>query len=111
MVYAQDAQVTLDQAEMAASLMPLTDEQKKQFSVYMQKARSELRMAQQILMAATDACVAPDVFTAFAGFVAQWTAIEALLGKSVDPSGKLGAAPLVQAPEIVLASRRRVVQP
>jgi hypothetical protein len=110
LAYAQEAQTSLDQIEAAENLLPLTDAQKRDVAVLLEKARIDLRGGQQALMAANDACTSPDLISAFAQFVADWTAIEALLAKNVDPTGKLQAKPMVMAPMVVLMSRKAAVQ-
>lgn len=108
--YAQDAQIALDQAAAAIAAMPLTNAQKQQADYAIDKARVSLRVAQQLLAAASSACTSQDLFEVFKGFIRAWNELEPLLQKP----GALGAPPgasSVYAPAIVLEARAKGIKP
>lgn len=93
--YAGDAEQAIAQLERAIANMPA--DKLKDLLPAIEKARASLRAAQSTLAAASSACSAVDMDTAFGAFVAAWDAVKSIVSvvalfKPMGAAGSLGAS-------------------
>lgn len=107
--YLHDATIALDQVEAIFQVLPVSDDVKKQAAQYTSQARQTLRVADQALATASQACTKPEPIALLKDFVQIWALIEGLLAQHSAQLAGIGQ-PQVPTPAIVLESRARGVK-
>lgn len=107
--YTHEAQIAVDQAESAFAAMDLPPEVRKEVAVNIARARTAIRVANEGLRFASDACSAPDAFGVLGEFIKVWPAVAALLAKHSDKLGYAPGTQVVADPAIIVEARLRGV--